>query len=292
MKGPSPLLLLIGTGTMLGLNFPTGKMAMSNGVNPALWAAMISLGAGIAMLMLAYFFNQANERGKVPIKYAFVSGFLSYVMPNLLTFMVITKIGSGLAAVMFALSPVATAILSIVMRVRPPNVWGMIGIACGLVGALIIVFGRNANLETSSSLWIVLALLIPVFLGLGNVYRTLAWPKDASPHFLAAYTNLAAVPFLIGISMFNGFDLKPLLQIPALVAVQILVSTSMFLMFFRLQQIGGPTYLSQIGYVAAAVGLIIGVGYFGESYPLLVWVGAGVVALGVAVSTWGGMHKT
>ena len=66
---------------------------------------------------------------------------------------------------------------------------------------------------------------------------------------------------------------------------QLVVSTAMFLMFFRLQQIGGPTYLSQIGYVAAAVGLLMGVFYFGETYPLAVWAGAGIVAIGIAIST-------
>jgi drug/metabolite transporter (DMT)-like permease len=56
-------------------------------------------------------------------------------------------------------------------------------------------------------------------------------------------------------------------------------------MLFRLQEIGGPTYLSQVGYVAAAVGVVIGVAYFGETYPLGVWIGAGVVALGITLST-------
>lgn len=291
MKGPSPLLLLLGTGTMLGLNFPIGKLVLAHGVNSALWAAMISLGAGLAMLVIANLLTRNNSNIAPSLKYSLSSGFLSYVMPNFLTFLVIPKIGSGLAAVMFALSPVATAIISTILRVRPPNRWGITGVAFGLLGALVIVFGRNSNVEASGSIWILLALLVPVFLGLGNVYRTSAWPAGASPHLLAAYTNLAAVPFLIAIAIFSGFDLHPFLQIPWLAVLQILVSTTMFSMFFRLQQIGGPTYLSQIGYVAAAVGLLIGVTYLGETYPILVWLGAGIVALGVGVSTWGGMHK-
>jgi drug/metabolite transporter (DMT)-like permease len=77
-----------------------------------------------------------------------------------------------------------------------------------------------------------------------------------------------------------------------LIVLQIGVSTTMFLMFFQLQHIGGPTYLSQIGYVAAAVGLFIGATYLRENYPLSVWIGAGVVAIGIAVSTWSGLKKT
>ena len=287
-----PLLLLLGTGTMLGLNFPIGKLALAHGVNPALWAAIISLGAGLSMLLVANLQKTAKSDAASTLKFSVISGCLSYVLPNFLTFMVIPKIGSGLTAVMFALSPVATALISIFLRVRPPNLWGIFGIALGLVGALIITLGRNSNLETNGSSWIIVALLIPIFLGLGNVYRTLAWPEGASPHGLAAYTNLAAVPFLLLIFIFTGFDLAPLFSLGGLVTLQILVSTIMFLMFFQLQQVGGPTYLSQIGYVAAAVGLFIGAVFLGEIYPKSVWIGAGVVALGIAVSTWSGLKKT
>ena len=136
-------------------------------------------------------------------------------------------------------------------------------------------------------------MLIPVFLGAGNVYRTMAWPFGASPRKLAAHTNLAAVPFLaLAVYVQTGtFDLAPLFSIPELVALQIVVSTVMFLMFFRLQQVGGPTYLSQIGYVAAAVGVVVGVFYFGETYPRSVWAGAVIIAVGIAFSTLGQAKK-
>jgi drug/metabolite transporter (DMT)-like permease len=59
----------------------------------------------------------------------------------------------------------------------------------------------------------------------------------------------------------------------------------MFAFFFRLQLVGGPVYLSQIGYVAAAVGLVIGVVFLDESYALLTWLGAAIIALGVSITT-------
>ena len=282
-----PLLLLIGTGAALGLNFPIGKLAMAAGVNPALWAAVISSGAGLAMLIVASLTEREKSAGASTLQFAMISGFISYVVPNFLTYSVIPKIGSGLAAIMFALSPVVTALLSLILRVRPPNLFGVSGIAVGLAGALIIIFSRATDFNAGNPLWIFAALLIPIFLGIGNIYRTLAWPQGASPRRLAAHTNLAAVPLLalVVVVQTGTIDLSPLLAIPALIALQLTVSTVMFLMFFRLQQIGGPTYLSQIGYVAAAVGVVIGVAYLGETYPASVWLGAGVVAIGIALST-------
>ena len=97
------------------------------------------------------------------------------------------------------------------------------------------------------------------------------------------------MPFLAVLvyGLTGTIDVMPLANIPGLVALQLVVSIIMFLMFFRLQQVGGPTYLSQIGYVAAAVGVVVGVFYFGETYPPSVWAGAGVIALGIALSTLG-----
>ena len=282
-----PLWLLLGTGVALGLNFPLGKLAVAGGVTPALWAAWICLAAGLSLALITILSEARPSSPKGLWRFSFISGFVSFVMPNLLTYTVIPKIGSGLAGMMFALSPLVTAILSWVMGVRPPSRWGFVGIGLGLVGVGVIIFAKDPNAASGISLWLVLALAIPLFLGLGNVYRTHAWPKGASPRLLAGLTNLAAVPFLLVIGLIiNGkTDFVPLLALPWLMLLQLIVSTLMFLMFFRLQQIGGPTYLSQIGYVAAAVGLVVGVFYFGEVYPLAVWIGAGIVAIGIAIST-------
>ena len=71
----------------------------------------------------------------------------------------------------------------------------------------------------------------------------MAWPEGASPRKLAAHTNLAAVPFLAAAAIIptGTLDLAPLAAIQVFVMAQLAVSTAMFLMFFRLQQIGGLT---------------------------------------------------
>ena len=283
-----PLLLLLGTGSLVGLTFPLGKLAMAAGVGPAIWAAVISIGAGLMVSAIAGLGDGGMLTDRSVLRFALFSALVSYVIPNLLTFTAIPRIGSGLTAIMFALSPVVTALLSTLLRVRPPRLLGMIGIGVGLIGARVIISGREAIAEVGGGAWVLAALFLPVSLAIGNVHRTLAWPAGASPRRLAAVTNLAAVPpLLVAALLLDGrIDIAPLASLPVLVAVQGAVSTAMFLMFFRLQQIGGPTYLSQIGYVGAAVGLLIGVTFLGETYPARVWAGAGLIAIGIALSTF------
>jgi drug/metabolite transporter (DMT)-like permease len=104
---------------------------------------------------------------------------------------------------------------------------------------------------------------------------------------LGAAINLAAVPPLLVIALLSGgLQLAPLAAVPGLVAAQLAASSVMYLTFFHLQAVAGPTYLSQIGYVAAVVGVAIGVAFLGERYPPLVWAGVAVVAAGIALTSW------
>ena len=103
---------------------------------------------------------------------------------------------------------------------------------------------------------------------------------------LGAIVNLAAVLPLLALAWaLGGLDLAPLAAIPGIVAGQVVAATVMYLTFFRLQAVGGPTYLSQIGYVAAAIGVAVGVSFLGERYPPLVWTGIAVVAAGIGLTT-------
>ena len=265
-----PLFLLLATGAALGLNFPLGKLAMAAGITPALWAAVISLGAGLAMLFIVTVTEWKNPSRTSTLYFAIVSSFLSYVVPNALTYTVIPKIGSGLAAIMFALSPVVTALFSVIFRVRPPNLVSIFGIIRGPRRRRDYHFLAATGFQRRRphrGFWRPCSFR---FFSAREM-STAPWPGRLAqvPAKLAAHTNLAAVPFLAVLvyGQTGTIDVMPLANIPGLLAMQLVVSTTMFLMFFRLQQAGGPTYLSQIGYVAAAVGVVMGVFHFGETYP-------------------------
>jgi drug/metabolite transporter (DMT)-like permease len=131
-------------------------------------------------------------------------------------------------------------------------------------------------------------LLMPLSLAMGNVWRTARWPEGATPAQVGAVANLGAIPpLVVAFLLFaESQALAKAAAHPMLVATQIIVSLAMFFVFFRLQWVGGPTYLSQIGYVAAAVSLAFGTVMFDEVYPCPVWAGAALIATGVVVSNW------
>lgn len=283
----NPLLLLLTTGLLLGLYFPIGKLAHQAGFDPMLWALVISLGPGLLIALVSIVRGTFSLRAS-HLAFGLLSGMLAYVVPNALGFAALPHVGSGFMSLMYAFSPLVTAGVSMAAGVRPPNGKLMAGVAFGFAGAFLIALSRNGLQMEGGSHWFWLAFLVPVSLGFGNVFRTAYWPQGMTPLQMAAITNIVAALPLALLLLVWGQDgaITQAMQSPGLLLVQIVLSSAMFVVFFRLQWVGGPTYLSQIGYVAAAVGLLLGVFFLGEHYPPLVWAGAGAIAIGVAISNW------
>jgi len=282
----SPGLLLIAVGALLGLNFPLGKLAMAAGVSPIVWSALISAGGAIVLgcaLLVRRLPVRVDTRH---LRYFGVVALVSYAFPNVLVYSLIPKLGSGYIAIFFTLSPMFTVALSFAARLRAPRGLELSGVAIGFAGAMLVASARGQAGQSVDWLWAVVGLLVPFSLAAGNVYRTLDWPQDANLLWLAVGSNAASALILAVLAgATSGAASVPLLlTIPGIVLAQIAASATMFALFFRLQAVGGPVTLSQIGTVAAAVGVILGTFGLGERYSALVWGGVAVIAFGITLT--------
>lgn len=283
----SALGLLVVTGGLLGLTLPFGKAATAAGVPAVVWAFVISFGAG-AVLLCALLLN--GERIRLSphrLRYFFVTAAVSYAIPNLLMFSAIPHLGAGYTGIMFTLSPVITLVFSILLGVRRPNLLGVVGIAVGFVGAVMVAATRGEAGRPAEFFWVAMGLLIPVSLAVGNIYRTVDWPEGTGPIALAAGSHLASAAMLLAgiLALLGAGAFGSLGGVPLVTIAQMASAATMFAVFFRLQAVGGPVYLSQIGYVAAAVGLLAGTMFFGEHYQVLTWAGAAIIVVGVFITT-------
>ncbi|MER8442458.1 DMT family transporter [Mesorhizobium sp. M1066] len=283
----SALGLLVVTGGLLGLTLPFGKLATAAGVPAMVWAFVISLGAGGVLLCVLLACGQRVRLTAHKLRYFFVTAAVSYAVPNLLMFSAIPHLGAGYTGIMFTLSPVITLVFSILQRVRRPNMLGIVGIAVGFVGAVMVAVTRGEAGQPADLFWVAMGLLIPVSLAVGNIYRTVDWPNGTGPIELAVGSHLASAAMLFAgiLLLFGGEAFVPLGGVPLVVVAQVASASAMFAFFFRLQAVGGPVYLSQIGYVAAAVGLFAGTIFLGEHYQLLTWAGAVIITAGVFITT-------
>ena len=142
----SAFALLLVTGALLGLTLPFGKIATQSGVPGMVWAFVVSLGAGGILFPALLASGRRIRLTAHRLRYFVVTAAISYAFPNLLMFSAIPHLGAGYTGIMFTLSPVITLVFSILLGVRRPNLLGIIGIAVGFVGAVMVG-------ETDDALW-------------------------------------------------------------------------------------------------------------------------------------------
>lgn len=279
--------LLLVTGALLGLTPPLGKMATQAGISALTWSFVISLGAGGVLLLVLVARRSLSRLNGRKLRYFVITAAVSYAIPNTVMFSVIPHLGAGYTGIIFTLSPLITLGLAIALGVRRPNLLGVAGITVGFVGAVMVAATRGEAGQPASLSWVLIGLVIPASLALGNIYRTMDWPEGSTPLELASGSHLAAAAMLlVTIWLVGEADhVSSIRHTPLLVVAQVAAASAMFAFFFRLQAVGGPVYLSQIGYVGAAVGLAAGVLFLGESYASLTWIGAAVVTIGVIMTT-------
>ena len=284
----SPALLLLAVGTLLGLNFPLGKLAQAAQVPAVLWAALISLGASSLLGAWLLLRRRPVVCDAQHARYFVITALVSYALPNLLVLAAMAHLGSGPTAMMFTLSPLFTALLSRLAGLRAPARLEYWGIAIGFGGALLVALARGEAGRPAAWLWVGVGLLIPLLLALGNVYRSLDWPPRADGTWLAVGSHGVAALLLLALCALTGAwrGLPALAGVPWLAAAQVAAAVLMFPLFFRPQALGGPVLLSQIGTVGAGVGVAVGAGLLGERYPPLVWGGVALIALGIGLTVW------
>lgn len=282
----SPGLLLLAVGLLLGVNFPLGKLATAAGISPIVWSALISTGGAVILGGALVLMRRKVRLDLRHLRYFAVIAVISYALPNVLVYSLIPKLGSGYVAILFTLSPMFTVALSVAARLRHPSRLELIGVAVGFAGALLVATSRGEVGRSVEWIWAALGLAVPFSLALGNVYRTLDWPRDAPPLWLAVGSNAISAMLLIAASLLVSTpgSAALLLTVPGIVGIQVAASALMFALFFRLQAIGGPVTLSQIGTVAAGVGVMIGTFGLGERYSLVVWSGVALIAIGIALT--------
>jgi drug/metabolite transporter (DMT)-like permease len=204
-----------------------------------------------------------------------------------LGYLTVHKVGAAFIALAMAFPPMLTWLLSLAIGLERFNLFRLVGLLIGLAGGVLLAIGKGAGASTADIGAILLACSMPAVLAVGNVFRTRFWPKGASPRLLAGLMlicgALVILPFALwfeGGAAFGALFRSPL-QVIVLCAVVLFVAQ--YAAFFKLQQIAGPVYLSQIGSVAALVGGPMAVLLLGEQLPRGFALAAALIVIGLGM---------
>lgn len=283
---PASLLL---TGLFLALSFNLAKHAMLLGAEPIAYLFGAIAGAAIVVALAAQLFHQPMHIDRTHMRYGLYSGLLSIAAPNTLLFLAIPHVGASFAVLTGALPPLTTYALALFLRMERGQWLRAAGVVAGVAGALTLGWSK---LETGNTewQWVAATLAVPVIVGLGNIYRTRAWPRGATSLQLAPLM-LAGAALWIGLAALTlaPHNLATTLALSAgngTLLTQISLFSAMYVMYFVLQKRAGPVYFSQIGTVGAAIGAPLAVLLFGETLPAQIGPAATLILAGVFATSF------
>lgn len=293
------VILLLVSGILTAGVFIIGKQAGSESISP-LQLLFWQLSGGA---LVVWFFSWPSKNFPIwnaeHIRYYVIGGLLGISLPFILAYVVLRELQVGIVGLVTALSPVMTYALARLLGSERSSPLRLLGLIAGLVGvALLVMPSEIANISgldlSRQGSFMLLALAIPVVLATSNIYRSRFWPagSEAMPLVIGMLTMQSLWLFIANL-LFGNFnqiipeshDMRWLLFMLALMA------GASYLTSFNLLKIGGPVYLSQMGYVITAVTLLAGILIWGEHYDNSDILSMVLILLGVLMTTWSGYNR-
>lgn len=284
-----PLLCLLGAGALLGLSTDLAKLAGEAGLSPLAFLTWSVVGAALVLTAIG------GTRGRLPtltcrtVEYFVVAAFVSLAAPTLIFFSAVPHVGVSFVALSIAFPPLYTYLGALLLKMERFDPRRAAGVALALAGSALIAALALSEPDAPTA-WIAITLCGPVLLAVGNIYRTRRWPPGSTPDQLAPGMLGAAAVMLLLVGAVPGFTLAVPWTGPGpvlLIVAQAAVFAAQYLLYFMLQQRGGPVYLSLLGSVAAIVGSAIAIALLGEDPPQGLAVGGVLIAGGIAMVAGG-----
>lgn len=289
-----PIACLVAGGALIGISTNLAKYAGDIGLTPLAFLFWSIVGAAIILLVVALIRHELPPFNRRSVEYYFVAALVSVAGSNLLLFSAIPHVGAGFVALIISLPPLLTYLAALTLRMERFTIIRAAGVAAALSGAGVLAVHKFSAPDVSM-FWILMALCGPVLLAIGNIYRTLRWPKGASPNALAPGMLIAAALLLLMFAMLSNFSVA----VPrgewlpiAVIVMQACVFAGQFVLLFLLQKTGGPVLLSLLGAVGAVVGVPVAIFLQGEAPPEGLFLGASLITVGVVLVTYGGVKMT
>lgn len=285
--------LLLGVGVVIALMLPLSRAAMDNGMTPLAYAFWQALGGGV--ILAAWLRRRSLIRlDGTLVRYFGISGLTAIAVPNALAFAVVSNIGAGLTATLYALPSLATYAIAVTLGMESLSRKKAIGLCFGVAGCVWILSPNPAGVSPDTFPWLLLGLLVPLSLAIGNIYRTSHWPTGATPEQLAVGMLFGGAVLIFMTVLMSG-DAETLLvdgaRLWGILAVQSILTAIGYRGFFHLQRLTSPTFLSQLGFVITPAGMLFGILFYGESYGWAVWGGVVLLLTGVVLANLPSHHR-
>jgi len=275
--------LLILLGFIWGGSFFFGRVAVQH--VPPMTLVLFRVGLAAIALHIAFgrmpgFYQTLISRWRELL----IMGLINNAIPFTLIFLGQTEIGSGLASILNATTPVWAVLVAQVFttdeKITPAK---LIGCGLGLAG-MVLLIGPAALGIADSPLWAKLAVVgAAISYGFATAYGKRF--KGVSPRITATgqltASSLIMLPLAFVVDQPWTLPVPPLDVIAAILALALVSTAFAYIVFFRILSVAGATSTSLVTLLVPPAAILLGVLFLGETLSLTEALGLGLIGLGL-----------
>jgi drug/metabolite transporter (DMT)-like permease len=279
---------LVGAAIVYGAIFSVNKLAAAAGTPPLAQGFWQSLGGGLLLLIILALKGRKLALGRRHLLSYLVIGALAVGVPMSLLTYAAPHLPGGLQTIVLALSPPLTYFLGMLARIERFRVLGLLGLAFGFAGVLIIIVGLGLEESAPDAWrWFAVSLIAPMLFACSNLAAALLRPPLSSSLSMAAGMLVGSSAMLIPIMAIAGQASVPTGAgaIAALIAASI--NAVFFVLFFEIIRLAGPTFFAQFNYLAVLAGVGWSIAIFSEGLSIYFFVAMLLMFAGVFLSARG-----
>lgn len=286
MKTLSTAYALLGIAAVVfGAIFSVNKLAAEANVPPLTYGFWQSFAAGLFVWVVAALKGQRLAQDSMQIISYAVMGSLGIGIPISLLTYVAPHLPAGLLTIVLALSPPLTFLLGMLARIERFRLLGLLGLAFGFLGVLVIIGPVMSMSDNANWRWFLLSLLAPVFFACSNITAALLRPPQSSSLSMAAGMLLGSSAVLLPAMLLAGQAWSPG-NVAGFVAVlmAVVINSIFYVLFFEIIRISGPIFFAQFNYLAVGAGVLWSMFFFGERLTLYFFIAMLLMFIGVFLS--------
>ncbi|HIG36743.1 MAG TPA: DMT family transporter [Oceanospirillaceae bacterium] len=277
------LLLL---GSVWGSTIVMMKHAVSTGYQPlGLIFWQLTLGA-VVLTALGKAKNKPLPLGWVNVRYYAIVALVGTILPNTFSYIVASHLPAGLLAIGLATVPMFSLLIALAIG-NEKFVWRrMLGIGLGGV-AIALILGPEADFSSRGlGLFMLLALVAPLFYGIEGNYLSLKKPPNMDPFTTLRGASIVGFCICTPITLMTN-SWADLNHSWTSVEWAILANASLHIVTYTgyIWLVGrtGAVFASQVAYVVTLSGVLFGMLILGESHSALVWLALGFMIAGLVL---------
>ncbi len=256
MKGGFLLLLI---GAIWGLIPSLSRIVMADGLNPfgvVFWTLGLS---AVIMIGVSVVTGRYPGRSRAELmRYALV-GLIGGTLPQLTLFWIAENVPAMVISMVLALESFIVFVVAAVIGLEAPNLKRFIGLSLGLASVLLVMLPGSDAAGGGGWLWILAALLVPLYYGLEGLLIAAMPPSGDDAIGTATGIVVASALIIMPLTIFSGTFIPVNDVIDgygwAFFLVAALSSATMVLLILAIRTTGA-VFASQVGYATTAGGIV------------------------------------